>query len=119
MAQTMNTATLRASARCSRFQEVTPGRTRPFVPLEIVEDLFDALRGDPPTARSLVGRLRDEARGCPVLRRWLLAIADVFEAALDVLRRLAIQRVIERRLRERVANGLLRAQIAAAEGDSS
>lgn len=108
----MNVATLRASARCSRFQEVTPGGTRPFVALLLVEDVFDALRGDPSTARSLVGRLRDQSRGCPVLRRWLLAIADVFEAALDVIRRLAIERLIERRLRERVANDLLRAEVA-------
>lgn len=108
----MNAATLRASARCSRFQEVTPGGTRPFVGLLLVEDVFDALRGDGPTARRLVGRLRDEAKGCAVLRRWLLAIADVFEAAVEFSRELLEILIKERRAarvaRERFANDLLR-----------
>lgn len=99
----MNTLTVRASSRCSRFQEKTAHGTTPFVRLVHVEDLFDTLRGNPRVARQLVGRLRDESKGCAVIHRWLLAIADVFEASREFARDVLTKK-IERRARERNAN---------------
>ena len=98
----MNAQNLRAHA--NRFAVEAFRGSLPFVSRVAVEEFFDGLRADPPTARRLVGRLRDEANGSTVIRRWLLAIADVFDAAVELAAAVVVRRRHERRARERRAN---------------